>query len=726
MSAQIAVADPQASQRIAQTIDNLRVTEEEFRMKSEECNQQRAKINELTAELERYTQLYRRSENTLASRTDELSKTKHSLDIVLKELNSKKSLVDNLQQENARLKRDLDSTQRHSGEVVKTLHSKSVAQTVGSMKESPANLYVEACFRSRCNAHPDIVRGLHDGESIETSSGPVNFQQLNALLEVLELQRTRIPPPLTGGANAAGQSSDAEVPTGVLRHISIAVESQECFVHVAHLIRSTPYLVSVELVGLGDLATQDIASALAIAESVVSLSLPKLCVSDTGLQTILSVVNKRETLSMAEDPKQSYRPLRLLELDLTDSHIVDPLSFDMIRGSSFVRLNLSGCAELKDRHLGDVCRNCTKLEELTLVGCSDLTNDAIMFVNTSRSVKTLNIHGCKGISRLSLFFVETLFTDLAGVSHVDCPALRVLPDPIVHFRLVHFSAPCLEEVTFKNMSLSLRELQLISDSSAKSLLRVQFVSCRFTEPISNFFRQIRKAEHLSLHSCKGITDADILCLSPRLLSLDLTDNYCLTDKSIKYIAETCRSATHLTIKRCANITDHGLANFVNHAALSFLNVLGTRKVTVVGLHRLIQAVPTLQHLVHESLVSPSVQVDREDVEEEERSYVSQEQRLLLSKRDVAALSYVTGNASVLSTQSPVRSERLGTANGARYSPRPPSMNGAGAARSPNHPQPSSRPGTSSRNPGQEGIEEINAELAQKEAAHDTPQAMVAL
>lgn len=667
-------SNPATSQRIAQTIDNLRITEEEFKLKVEECNQLRAKLQEAVMDNERLQVLLRKQENMTASRQDEHLKAQHALDIVLKELHSKNVAMEALQTENVRLKRDLEGTQRHAGEVMKTLQSKSASRDVSGLKDTPSALYLQQCFRAGCDAHTDIVRGLHSGTSIEATSKPVSFQQLNALVDVLELKRTLDP------LQAAGPN---------LEHLELVLDSEESYVVVAALIRANTSIRSVVLHGVGSMVAADVASALSVADHIASVSLPGLTANDTGFQSLMKVVINREQLYLVErdhferqvddaraaknqalvDHLLAAGPARTLlsisELDLSKSQLREQKSFELIRGLSIRSLNLAGSDFLSDNLVGEILRNCPQLQNLNVSHCPLLTNDTVSFINAARSVTKVSLVGCAAISKLTFFFVEELDSDLTGVSHLECPKLRLLPRPLVHFRLVSLQCPALEEVTFRGLSFSGRELLMISESS-KDLKRLSFIRCRLGGA-DYFFRMMRQLTHLSLHGCKGVTDADVMCFCSRLESLDLTENYCLTDKCMKYLADSCANLAHFTLKRCANITDQGIACFVQHASLEFLNVLGMKKVTIVALHRLITSLPSIRRIVHESLVSASVQVDREDVEEAEHASIQTEQSALLAKRDVAALSYVAGVSA-----SPKREGRPETADSSAVkTPRPP-------------------------------------------------------
>ncbi|CUG92851.1 Hypothetical protein, putative, partial [Bodo saltans] len=308
---------PGPAQRIAQTIDNLRITDEEFKIKVEECNGLRQQLTASLQTVERLQLLLRKQENISASKHEEFVKTKHALDIVLKELTTKQQSIDALQ----------------------------------------------------------------------------------------------------------------------ISHTTIQ---------------------DVEINGLGSFAASDVAAALATSEHITSVSLPNLSVNDAAFQAIMKVVNNREQLfvasnnarlddiAVAKEAKNDalvehltaapakHLLLKIDQLDLSQSSLVESKSFEMIRGQAMSSINLSGCSFVQDVHVGEILRGCPQLESIDLSNCPQLTNDSVSYINASKSIRKVNLLGSSGMGKLNFFFVETLVTNLAGVSQLDCPALKSLPVPITH------------------------------------------------------------------------------------------------------------------------------------------------------------------------------------------------------------------------------------------------------------------------------------------------------
>jgi hypothetical protein len=394
---------------------------------------------------------------------------------------------------------------------------------------------------------------------------------------------------------------------------------------------------------------------LAVVDNIAAISLPGLSVSDEGLQLLLKVVSNREQLASSprpftpKDPSQASvdspsatRLLTLADLDLAQVAMQDVRSLEMIRSGTFRSLSLHGCAMLKDQFLADILRSCPALESLDVSGCTALTNDSVMFINASQSVTKVNVTGCSGISRLQLFKVKELRTNMSRISFLDVPEVVSMPEPITSFQTVYFAAPKVRGLTFSALAFSQRELQMIAESS-KNLEEVAFLNCRLHQGADLFFRQLRKLTHVSLHGSKGITDQDVTSLGSQLVCLDLTDQYSISNRSMKHLAEVCRGLRSLTLKRCANITDEGLVALATCSDLNYLNAFGMRKVSVMALHRLLSLVPGITQVVHETIVTASTQVDRGDVEENQKGRLRLDQQQLLHAKDAGALAYLNNS-----------------------------------------------------------------------------------
>lgn len=602
-----------------QSVEVLKRTERDYRAKCTEVDALRHRLADCQLELDRTKSELRKSEIRVDSLLRDNEKKQIGLDVVVKELAAKKQIVENVTAENARLRRDVESSSRHTGEAYTALKAKTAAN--GDLlreADAPAALYLNHCFSIGIDPSLELLRSLFSLTTLSATKTPASYQQLFALCEVFRLRSTV--------CSDGWPRFDA---------IDIACETQEGFHLVSELVPLLPHLRSVRLVGLGDEAAVEFAGVLAVADRVEALSLPQLAVADLGFSALLKVVVARERLAASSGGAQ---PLLAVEsLDLSRCQLQDLNTFHLIRGQCLGAIDLSGLAALRDPQFGEVLASCPALTSLSVARCASLTNDAVLFINAAPNLLIVDICGCAGISVVRLSKVERLSTDLKGVVHFDCPALRAIPTPVSAFQCVTWVTPQLTELTFHGASLQARELGLLSES-ATMLTHLTFFRCRL-QSLEVFLRRMRRLRRFALHGCTGVSDADLLTVCSTVEALDLTDCYSLTDKAVAHVAQTCVELRELTLKRCSNVTDAGVTALESCQRLTYLNALGMRKATVLALHRLLSHLPSLTHLVHESLITATIRVDRADDEEATRAGLVAEERALSERRDRAGLAY---------------------------------------------------------------------------------------
>ena len=602
-----------------QALEVLKRTDNDYNAKCQEVQQYKQKLVDAQLELERCRATQKKTENEMLSLQRELNNKQGAIDIVVKELTAKKTLVEQLNQENARLRRDMEGLSKHAGEMATTLKAKTATNVQLTMEgNTPATLYVAQCFSIGVDPSMDILRSLFTSTAI-TCTTPVTYQQLSCLVDVFRAQKT---------INASGWAP--------LQGLTLHCASEEAFALVQELLPLLPSLESLSMHSLGDLGAQSVAGALSVADHICRLELPALRTTDAGLQSLLKVISSREQLCKASDGNPPM--LILPQLDLSHCTLTDPKTFDMIHGNCIERIDLSGSATLQNAGFASILLACPALVAISVANCPSLTDDIFTFVNASKGLRELNIVGCCGLSKVKLTRIEVLHTNMAFIAILDCPLLEALPVPITQFQCVSWVVPQLKDMTIHRLLLTPRELEMLSSST--NLTSVTLVQCR-VQGLDQFLRKLRKLVHLSLHSCKGVVDQDVLSICSTVEWVDLTDSYCLTDRCMPRLGDYCRSLTHLTIKRCSNITDVGLASLETSQTLKELNVLGAKKITVLGLHRLISKVKSLERIIHNSLVSPSVRVDHEDDEEEENSRLKLEERSISVKRDELAVAFAS-------------------------------------------------------------------------------------
>ena len=705
------------------SIHNIRESTQEHRATKSELALTRQQLYDARADADRWKQLHSNLENKYAVQEAELSKTRTSLDAVLKELNAKKVTLDSLINANERLKRDLVRTSAthhmnrppprqgpNSPSRLNTANGQRPATTSMSLDRSalaaaassdapaggrydgdpfdtqgPLPLYVRRCFESDVDPHPTVLRALYTGCDLVCGEerNPISFRQLSCLIDVfrtkdyLALHELAHWPEFTrvsvccGDGPAIGKDS--------LRC------NQEGYALLPDLLERLPTLASLRIVGLEDSPAAAIAGAIAVATNLKELELPLLRLRDDGFQYIMKVVSNREPNNSStahtgfdavspasnsptrrvgsESPRVRGSAIRVTDLDLSETSLSEGRSFGLISGPSLVSLSFEGMAGLQDNFLGEVIAACPNLASLNISRCTNLTKDVTMFINLGKQIKTSKMVGCVAIHTLRLYYVEELHSDLRCVTHVDAPELRRLPVPLATFNVVSFEAPHLTNIAIQGTILTRREFGILSECLA--LEEVAFVNCRLSD-LGSYLSRARQLRSLGVHACKGVVDADLRVLCSTIETLDLTDCFCVTDKVLKSIGESLRvHLSRLTLKRCSSVTDGGLSYLSALTQLEYINLLGMRRVTNEGIARLCRSVVSLTHVVHETFTTGDLRVDRGDVEDAELDRIHEEERKMASYRQNVALSYTSAQSPTVSPRTPQRPGTSSDASGLR-------------------------------------------------------------
>jgi hypothetical protein len=616
---------------VEQSMEVLKRADDENRARSAEISGLRRQLAAADREKQIAVEAQARATNQAVHLGTEVDRRQQALDVVLKEVAVSKQMAGALRAENTRLKDQLERALLQTREVGSLLAAKAAAQH--SSQHAPSSLavlYVHQCFAFDVDVAPGVLHCLYHGTAA-LACPAISFMQLAALVEVIRVYDT--PPAFTRVALPC---------------------THETHALVCELIALVTGVTDVALSGVDDESAAPLVSTLALCERIVSLELPGLAVTaDASLQVILRALNNRATLAA----QKTCAPLVLRQLDLSGvADAAGQASLLLLRSQFLSELSLAGCAALDNATLAAVLAQCTALQRLDVSRCHGLTNEAANAVNLYTALTTLDVTGCEQITQLNFAHVVSLATDLAGVSIVNCPSLEVLPTPCVRFQVLRWAAPLLGSIVFQNVALTAREFTLLAASSA--LASVSLISCRVSS-LDQLLKRLRRLCVLSAHGSKGICDADITALCSTVQSVDLTDNFGVTDKSLARLAEFT-ALREVTLKRCSNITDAGLACFEHHDKLEYLNLLGAKKVTVLAVHRLIAALPALATVVHETVLTPAVHVARLDDEEAERTSIRRQVRALDDKTLQLALTHGSPSRSATPHGSVSRPGTAGT------------------------------------------------------------------
>jgi hypothetical protein len=582
----------------SEVLEALRRADEDNRSRAAEINALRAKLAEADRATAAATEARDRAEHRAASAQAEVERQTQALGVVLKEVTTTKDLLRVARDENARLRESLDHASSQSQQMRNLLSVRSTNDTYeGSVAHSGAVVYMQRCFSLRAEPALGVLRSLHD-RSADVDASAASFQQLAVLLDVVRTNPASVTDVIGLDVTCNGETATV----------------------VADLVAAMPHIRRITARGVDDTGVECLAAAVRLRGQVQELHVLRLAATDTGVLHLLRAMSERLALAKAG----SCAPLRLPGLNLSECRIEDaPSTLEGLADPSLEHLDLSGIASLDKSTLRAVLMKCPSVTHVTLRGCGKLSSDVCEVLNLCPAVVEVDLTGSTNVTAIRLDHVRLLRTSLVAVAALNCPKLVELPDPCDAFQVVEWHAPLLETITLRGVSLSAREFTLLSQCQIRNLA---VVGSRVTG-LDTLLKRMRRLEVMNLNGSKGVTDADIRSVCTTLVSADLTDSFCVTDKAMGRLAE-CPKLQELTLKRCANVSDHGLLAFEGHESLRYLNVLGAKKVTILSIHRLLEHGKNLQHIVHESIVATNVRVDRTDQEEAQRRTLTTQEKAL--------------------------------------------------------------------------------------------------
>lgn len=252
----------------------------------------------------------------------------------------------------------------------------------------------------------------------------------------------------------------------------------------------------------------------------------------------------------------SLDTLRDLELDESDMKFIMKLKL-------LEYLNLQGCY-IRDRHLKCLSK-LSKLKELVLYGCINITDNGVKHLSNIVSLKKLNL--------------ETIPINKMGENHnISDKGLKSL-----------------EKLANLN-ELNLSGCHAITDKSMNTLDNFRYLTVLLLNDCDNitdnglkFIENLEYLQKLSLQGCDKIRFENLKLNKLSMLKVlelgvsvygEHINN--ISNKSLKSI-EMLTTIETLNLSGCDNITDDGLKSIVNLIKLKWLNISGCHKITDTGL-----------------------------------------------------------------------------------------------------------------------------------------------
>ncbi|KAA0050922.1 F-box/LRR-repeat protein 3 [Cucumis melo var. makuwa] len=220
-------------------------------------------------------------------------------------------------------------------------------------------------------------------------------------------------------------------------------------------------------------------------------------------------------------------------------------------------VRLDKCLGVTDVGLARIVVGCGRLEKLSLKWCLQVTNESLRSISSLPKLETLVMAGC-------------LSVDDAGLQYLEhgCPFLKELDisrcDAISSYGLTSIlrGHDGLEQL---DASYCFSELSTDSIYRLKNLKCLKAIRLDGTQLSSTFFNVI--SDHceylveLGLSKCLGVTDANIIQLISRCISLkvlNLTCCHSITDAAISKTATSCQKLMSLKLESCNMITERSL------------------------------------------------------------------------------------------------------------------------------------------------------------------------
>eukprot|EP01065_Artemidia_motanka_P019539 TRINITY_DN2325_c0_g1_i4.p1 TRINITY_DN2325_c0_g1~~TRINITY_DN2325_c0_g1_i4.p1 ORF type:complete len:658 (+),score=161.18 TRINITY_DN2325_c0_g1_i4:50-1975(+) len=535
----------------------------------------------------------------------EVNRKERSIEVVMKELMTKKQEIDKLQKANEDLRAELRVTNAEH-RTATLLQDRELRMRErggqGSQRDNPAARFMSVCFESSIDPDPFVLRSLYDQGTV-SSAKPLSLVELEALSEIL----------------GRGDQQLSIQQKREFNSYRLQVADEEGYPIMAELIRGNPALTSVEISGVTDRGLRLLLPALEQARKLSLLRMPRPGVlKDDTVQGIVGLFQRRAQAATAhrhtaQGPASSYLKIEELQLARGDllASTLESLQMDTLR-----RLDLSRQPGLCDGVVEQIVAHCRNLTGLSVAGADRITQRFIAFMNKhGERVTELDVSGCKQLDVLSFDHVQRLHTDLSRVRRVRCPELLTLPRTLGSFPVVEMSCRALRHIALHGVSAREREFKLLGDG-APNLVDLSLTNCS-VQDLGLLLGRLRRLRRLILRDTSGVRDADLRNLSSVLEGLDLTGCYYLTDDVMDKVTARCTGLRYISLARVSNVTDFA-ADLLGERCegLVTVNLLGCKKVGALAVDRLVGRCPSIETVFHDEFRSVRVGGGADPAEED--------------------------------------------------------------------------------------------------------------
>ncbi|KAK4235636.1 hypothetical protein C8A03DRAFT_36510 [Achaetomium macrosporum] len=233
------------------------------------------------------------------------------------------------------------------------------------------------------------------------------------------------------------------------------------------------------------------------------------------------------------------------------------------------RLNLSALAgRVNDGSVMPLAA-CTRVERLTLTGCSNLTDlGLIALVSSNSYLYSLDVSlGSSSSSSDVLFHDQISEASIYAIAE-HCPRLQGLNvsgcHRISNESFIQLARNCryIKRLKLNNCIQLNDEAVLAFAENCPNILELDLHQCRLigNEPVTRVFTKAKALRELHLANCELIDDSAFLSLPSNrtyehLRILNLGSCTRLTDRAVEKIVEVAPRLRNLVLQKCRNITD---------------------------------------------------------------------------------------------------------------------------------------------------------------------------
>ncbi|KAK4050554.1 SCF ubiquitin ligase complex subunit [Microbotryomycetes sp. JL221] len=333
---------------------------------------------------------------------------------------------------------------------------------------------------------------------------------------------------------------------------------------------------------------------------------------------------------------------RLIALDLSDvPDVEDNVAEAVAKNCPKVQgLNLSGCKQLTDRGLQAIARGCPELRRIKLRNCDNLSDTTIILLSqlcplllevdvvfctritslalhqlfrTSHHLRELSLQGCSDVTDDGFPTQRMVSTFGSKDVTLDDETMEDGEPLVANDGSLVIRPPKLYALPKLRMLENLRFLDLTSltsltDGAIAGIIKYMpkirnliLAKCsRLTdEAVYSICHLGKHLHYLHLGHVTAITDTAVTTLArccTRLRYIDLANCQQLTDMSVFELASNLPRLKRIGLVRVANITDQAIYALHVRTSLERIHLSYCENITVLAIHELLQRLTRLTHL----------------------------------------------------------------------------------------------------------------------------------